>query len=1265
MSRRLVPEIERLRSRLRRLAILRAVGWTLFLVTCTGLGLGAADYLFRFREGGMRLLLTGVWLAVAIESARRWLVPAIAASIPPVALAIWAEKVFPAFRGKLAAAVEFAKLVSDDAVAETDAGKESESLRRAALSAAESLMQLSPPPWPLPWRETWSALGLGAAAIVVLCALFLANPSAAGTAAVRLLNPFVNLPWPQRTHLEVESYPHRIAKGSTFEVVVKEASGRLPPDVTIDYRGIGQEAVPAESYAMERIGTTARHRRENVNHSFAFRVRGGDDTNGAWRHVAVVEAPRINNWTLRLIPPDYTGWPAENSDGAIKAVAGTQVFPRGRAERPLRRAKIEVSTGERFDLVIGGDGESFGLAPKKQNDPATEVAASGAGRRPSDTASGEVSPWVVRQSGSYRLFIEAADGTTNPEPPRWEIRAVVDEPPSAWAETAGRIRYSTPAAKVPLILTARDDLALRSVQLICAAPADSRAFPSRTVYQGSLPFPVREETMSQGEKWGESRSLRAELDLAEIPATAGMTLEIRAAAEDYAGQTAESAAISLRIVDVRQLLDLTAADRNRILSHLSQLLELQRKALEDAGSWQTRMSSSAPAARLDAEALAAVELSQRHIGQSLGDPAVGLPAEIARIVHELVIGGLAEHPDVQRLEELMESLGRLDQEHGGPAERGLTQAVKILRSLLSEKAAPDADGVRLDAESRARIVSVLEQAREHQRAIERELRGILESWGLLRRQFELRRRLEDIVRRQEALAERVLGLGQQIVGRSRDALSPKELEDLRNAAQEQSALAGEFDRWMEETAAAAGTASSSGRENDRTDDSAAKDAEASGTTGRNESGKDGPRSREFQEIVDQAGDAAIGARMRTAAAAVDDNRLSQALRTQREVIADLRDLLQRFSESGPSPSDAEIWRRAAMKLEDLIEKQSRWRSEFERHLQSGEDRAELWRDLGSRQSADADSANEVARELQSANASSAGEAAAGAAGAMNRAAEAAERADAESAASAAQDAEAELRRALADLNQRLAREAERQAALEVRRNLEILRGLREKQKELTEETKGLAGTGKADSTLHRRQRSLAGEIGDLRGRWSDRPVADFILAEAEAAMESAAQRLERQWYDETTVAFQNQAAAAIDKIVDSLATRVGAESQPETAGQGGGEGQAAQPIDPELAKQAQRLLAELKLVRTLQSDLLQRTEELEAERQKHPEGETEAELIRLSERQSQLRRMLELLLEEPEPTPQSGAIPRPLPSTEPPALIPPGSPGSLEDLIKP
>ncbi|NMC19064.1 MAG: hypothetical protein GYA33_01480, partial [Thermogutta sp.] len=438
MSERLLREIEILRGRLRRVAILRAGGWTLFVVILAGLVLGSADYLFRFREGGMRFLLTGVWLAVAIESVRRWVVPALASSLQPVALAIWAERVFPAFRGKLAAAVEFAGLVSGDsgdAAERADTGAESAALRSAALREAELLMRSGPPPWPLPWREMWSALGLAAAALVVLGALAWANPVAAGTAAARLLNPFLDLPWPQRTHLEVESYPDRIAKGSTFEVVVKEASGRLPEDVTIDYRWIGRETLPEESYPMERLGSTARHRRENVSHSFDFRVRGGDDVDGEWHRVMVVEAPRIIHWTLRLVPPDYTGWPVENSDGAIKALVGTRVLPEGRADRTLRRARIEVSGSEPFDLAIGRDGKSFALAPEKQDDVSRRPAGSGGAHPPEPAAEGASSPWVVRESGSYRLFVEATDGTTNPEPPRWEIRAVVDEPPTAWVET--------------------------------------------------------------------------------------------------------------------------------------------------------------------------------------------------------------------------------------------------------------------------------------------------------------------------------------------------------------------------------------------------------------------------------------------------------------------------------------------------------------------------------------------------------------------------------------------------------------------------------------------------------------------------------------------------------------------------------------------------------------------------------------------------------------------------------------------------------------
>ncbi|GAB4133624.1 coiled-coil domain-containing protein [Thermopirellula anaerolimosa] len=1265
MSVRFIEEIEILRRRLRRAAILRALGWSLFLVTLAGTALGAADYLFRFREGGMRLLLTGAWLAVAIECLRRWVVPALALSIQPIALAIWAERVFPAFRGKLAAAVEFAGLVSGDPEARANLAEESPALRRAALREAESLMQSGAPPWPLPRREVWSALGLGAAAILLLCTLVWANPVAAGTATLRLLNPFLDLPWPQRTHLEVVSFPDRIARGSTFEVVVEEASGRLPEDVTIEYHWIDQQSLPAESYAMERLGTTARHRRENVLSSFAFRVRGGDDVNGEWHRVDVVEAPRITDWTLRLIPPEYTGWPSENSDGAVKALVGTQVFPRGRADRSLRAVKIEVSTGERFDLVIGRDGESFALPPEKRDGVSPEVAVSETVHRTETATQAESSPWVVRHSGSYRLFVEAADGTANPDPPRWEIRAIVDEPPTAWVETDGRIRYSTPEAKVPLIFSARDDLAIRSVRFVCTDSSTRRVFPEKTVYQGALPFPTREEKMSQGEKWGESRSLRAELNLAEMEAVAGMTLEVRAVAEDYAGQTAESASVSLRVVDTGQLLDLAAADRNRILTQLSQLLEVQREALADVRSWQDRAASSAPLARLDAESLAAVELAQRQIGQALGDPAVGLPSDIARIVSELVIGGLDTHPDVRRLEELAESLSKLDQEHARPAEQGLTQAVKSLRSLLSENAATNPGGIRLDEGSRERVAGILQQVRGHQEVVERELQAILESWGVLRRQFELRRRLENILQRQETLAENVLRLGQQTVGRSRDALLPQELEDLRNAAQEQSALAEEFDRLMEDTADAANAADArAGLQDKRKSDSAGTDPAASLGSRSGEQDSAEPGSQRLREVVDRARDAAIGARMRTAATAVDDNRLSQGLQTQREVIADLRGLLDRLAEGGASQSDADVWRNAANKLQELIGRQSRWRSKIEQRSQSGDERADLWRDLAAQQSADSESAGTLAQELLSANASSAAEASANAAAAMNRAAEAARGADAEAAGQAAQNAEDDLRRALADVNQRLAREAARQAASELRRSLEILRGLTERQKELTQETKELAAGKAVESNPYERQRGLAGEIGELRGRWVDRPIAGFILGEAEAAMESAAQRLERRLYDEATLTLQSQAAAALEKVTESLADRATAQTPSQASGQGGADGQSGRPVDPDLARQAQLLLAELKLARELQSDILRRTEELDAKRQTESGGEAAAELARLSERQSQLRGMLETLLEGPTTSQPATPSPR-LPSPDPPALIPPSSPGSLEDLFKP
>ncbi len=1276
MNEHLLREMDRLRRRLRRIAILRALGWTISMVVLAGILLGIVDYLFRFREGGMRLLLTGVWLAVAEEGIRRWVLPVLVSVIRPVALAIWAERVFPAFRGKLAAAVEFAGGEPGNRSPSTTPLEESAILRQAALREAELLIASGSPRWPLPWWELRASLGLTFATGMALFLVVWINPSAAATASLRLLNPFLELPWPRQTHLKVESYPRRIAMGGAFEVVVSEASGRLPDDLTIAYRGIHHGAIDrraemADAYRMVRRGATAHHRRENIVQSFAFRVRGGDDTGNQWYPVMVVEAPRITRWRLRLIPPSYTGWPEETSDGAIKALAGTKIVPEGQADRELRKAYVEVSSRDRLELAIHPDGRSFSLAVPKSPDAArpaavpNKIGPDGSDRSESP-GEAEVTPWVIRQSGSYRLFVEAADGTTNPDPPQWEVRVLEDEPPSAWVDTEGRIRYTTPQAKVPLLLTARDDLAIRRLQYICEIPGGSGEPLSRTVYQGPLPVPSRDEDMSQLDKWGESKSLRAELDLTEIRAAPGMTCEIRAAVEDYAGQSSESSPVTIRVVDTEQLLDLIAMERNRILTQLSQLLELQRKAQTGVQTWQDRMASSDRVVRLDAEALAAVDLSQRQIGQSLGDPAVGLPSEIGRLVQESTVAGLGSHPDVRRLQDLAAALRQIDQVHAAPAAQGLTQAVKRLRSLLSEDATTDASGAPFTAPSRDEITAVLDEVRGHQQAVEDELRTILQSWGALRRRFELRRRLEDIAARQQAVADRVFRLGQQTVGRTLDALSPEELEALHGTAQEQSALATEFDRMTEELAAASRDAPGEVSEGIATPNPASSDGEKKPGAGGDRNGATlQPELRALREALAAAREMALAARMGAAAAAVNENRLSHGLQVQQGIIADLRRLLGLFSEEGSRQADTAILQDAAQRLEGLLERQSRWLADLKSQIQSEQSSPATWRDLSSRQAADAESARQVSRSLLSANVSSAGEATANAAAAMGRAAEASQNAAGEEAATAAQSAAQGLQLALADLRRRLAEESVRQNAAEMQRSLEVLRALNEQQQELLEETKKAASEGASNPHLSQRQRTLIEETAGLRSRWRDRPIAGFMLDEAKASMTVAAERLERQLFDEATMASQSQAAAVLQKVLESLTGRSGTGHDALNEGQGGGtQGLPRQPSDPELQRRSQIVLEELKLARDMQSDILRRTEELELKRQADPGG-TAGELAQLSERQSWLRQMLETLVEGTGATSESGSTSPPQRPSESPQLIPPSTPADLEDLLTP
>ena len=131
-------------------------------------------------------------------------------------------------------------------------------------------------------------------------------------------------------------------------------------------------AATEENAVLRATGKTAAVRRENVLRPFAYRVEGGDDRSMTWMNVEVVEPPAVESLAVKLFPPPYTGWPAEKSDGNLRALVGTRIEIQAKATKPLKSAKLVLEGGGEFPGRLSDDGLRMTF-----DDPKFIVTASG------------------------------------------------------------------------------------------------------------------------------------------------------------------------------------------------------------------------------------------------------------------------------------------------------------------------------------------------------------------------------------------------------------------------------------------------------------------------------------------------------------------------------------------------------------------------------------------------------------------------------------------------------------------------------------------------------------------------------------------------------------------------------------------------------------------------------------------------------------------------------------------------------------------------
>ena len=1231
MSHPLEQRVASVRRGAQRLLLLYACAWLASAVVLTAVALAAVDYLLGVQDRGLRILLSIGLALVAGACLWRLVWPAWRQRLSTVAVAQRIERQFPALRHQLASAISFLGQPADDAfggsielrravVFETDLASEKLDFRRA-----------------LDRRPAKRALLLLGGLLALVGVFALVQPQIVAVAARRLANPWSAAAWPQKHHLKLREEVRRVALGQTFEVEVTDAAGvPLPEQLWIIYRQEAadgdlvedRQAVPVVQSA--ESGSLRVAHREAVARPFAYRVVGGDDNSMPWIELEVVEPPALESLSITLHVPAYTGWPAQPGEKHLRALVGTRVALAGTSTKPLRTAHVALEDGRTIPLAIDRDGYVFSLA--------------------SDAADG----LVVEKTCAYWFEFEDLQGLQGGRDLRYEIRAVTDLPPVVTLERPEANLFVTPQAVIPVRVSAKEDIALRDVELVYAR-SDRSGEPDQTIslFHAEPPAPpAPNATAAAGESptaspttaagapsaplasEGENRVFEHRLELASLDLKPGVQIDLRAAASDFQPAVGQSSSRRIAIVDPAELEERLADRQTAILAELNRVLKLQQDAHTQVTDLSVQVGEVGRLVQADIDRLQTANLAQRKVQRGLTSPDEGVSMRIAGLLADLENNAL-DTPDIKRrMEQVAGELSKLGQAQLPAIERELTAAEK---GATAAKASPQAGATSPDSKAQnnsaaqnassaprdAETAEHLAEAGGQQQEVIAALEQAVADLGQWDTRWRAARALAELGEEQKQVAEGTAELARDTLARGAESLDANQRAELKKLAGREQELARRLQKIEQ------GLAEMSQRISE--DDPLGAAA--------------------LEEAVQVARESQTAADLRQAGQQVERNQMGQAIETQRRVAAELAQMLDALD----SRREQEL-ARLVRKLKEGEAQLAEMRREQQglrrkaREAAEQTDPAVRRRELErlARQEKELQAkADKLAKRLQRLQAGAAAKPLARAGQSLGQAGEQADAGQGGDAADQADQAQRDLDEAQQQLAQRR-QQAEADLATEQLARLKTgLENLRDRQRETNQETvryeelrqpagKWTRGQQVGVLELARAQLGLADETGAMAKKLA--AAAAFALA-LDGAFDDMVAAVEKIRELDTGPAAQEPQRHALARLEQLLAALEPDKPDDQQAQQDDGSGSGAQGG----GQQGEALpdTAQLKLLKMLQLDLNERTRNLADRLQQGGAARDEAAraLVRVGEEQGKLADLVRNLSqpadEKPEDDPES------------------------------
>ena len=1248
MAEQLFARLEALRQRVRQLLWIHGACWLAATFLGALLICGMLDWLLRLEDVGLRCVLSLTVVGLSGFVGWRVLVVPLLTQLTDLDLALRIERRYPDLRDSLASAVQFLQSGQTDLVGSIDMQRAtiSQAIDRLRRVSPESMLELKP----VKRAGVWA--GTTATVFVLLVSL---NTSTAALAFQRLALPFKKLPWPRQYELRFvtekldalkgdENNSMVVALGETVSLYVENTRGPLPKNLTFEARVEGHEP-KSESMRQTALWDAKGKQREIGTVSLAIvrgpiRIRafGGDGETESFE-LDVVEPPRVQALFVKVIPPAYSGLPerqlSENV-GHVEALVGSKVKIEARSTKRLKSASLQIKDGESLDLV--GSEDARGV-------------------------SGE---FTITKAGSSTWWLTLQDeiGFDNVDAQRYDLRGIADLAPEVRIEKPVSDQFVTPTAKIPFTVSIRDDMAIKAARLTLAVPYRSEAAKPaagsinnknegdeglETLTKKPLPEP-REAARDGGDAEAQRAAALAslptrttiielpfedarpkqlqrdhELDLAVFTLEPGMRIVVHGEATDYYDLGSEHVGRSLP----RTLTILSPeAKRNELQDRQQALvLELERiqkqqtTARSQVKELQLQVDNAGQLRPADLDMLKRVELDQKQINTRLTSETEGVEKQARTIQAERAANQVNDPKSEQLLQTLAETIEALSD-----------QALPQLQRELGQTLRANADAPK-PGDEKARAAETkksLDQVARRQDEVLKQVGSVLDQFQEWKRERNLTGDLRELSTAQQKLTEDSKQLGQQTVTKSFDGLTPQQKAELSKLAERQQQLANQVEKFSENLQQKNGG------------DSKKQNADGSQTPDKNsEQLPASDEQRALDDVQRQLDDNKVAAKMRQAAGSLGRNQISDAVKQQEQLAETLRKLQDTLEERDVTDQESLVKKLAesVAELDQLRQQQDDLMRKVDaaQKINDAAQREETLARLKKEQEQLQQRTEDALKRLEKLGSQASRQSAQRAAGHMQKAAEQLQQGNSE-------QAEEEQKEALDDLEQaeREAAKDKQQAELElaqevIERIADQLKSLRDRQQAAVDEGlrlqaefnaagKWTRGLLKSARTLGQSQKNLADETRSLATTVKVVEALTIAVEGAARLMDQAAALLEKTTpqADEFTISKLKRSKQRFDDLLAALDQKsddkAKANGQPQP-----GEGQ--KPSGPQ--GDAITIIAQLQVIRTLQTDLIERVGELEDLRVKSGQlNEAQSkELEAIADEQSRLADLVRELTE--------------------------------------